>query len=182
MCRMISGMIGCLKIPELWRLWICPVLWWIAGEDGIDRKIPANALGILALLEIPLGMLELEKVIPLTEIGVAVGAGCLYEGGAGWPPWYLWSALLPGLMMLAVSVLSENTLGRGDAYLFVALGFCLRPMEVLGICQISLLAGGIWGIGKSRYERRRSRMQTSDSIPLAPFVALGAGLIWLWNV
>jgi len=70
-------------------------------------------------------------------------------------------SLLPGLLMLAVSVIGRGQLGIGDAWLFLALGLRLDPAGNYLLAQTAFLLAGIGGM-----LGRRKRL------PLVPCVAL----------
>ena len=81
-------------------------------------------------------------------------------------------SLLPGIILLIISFISREAIGRGDVYVVSLLGFMTGIDRILAILLISMLSCGIFGLaymvmkGKSR----------KDTLPYVPFL-LGAYIL-----
>ena len=92
---------------------------------------------------------------------------------AGRPAAEMVSALLPGILLLAVSVISGGKIGEGDALCFMALGFGLAPETLMGIMCMSFLAAGLFSLCLLLHGGRRAADAEFAFIPfiLAAFAA-----------
>ncbi len=111
----------------------------------------------------------------LVFLAAAGIAGSLLEGR---PIAEMLAALLPGILLLAVSVISGERLGAGDALCFTALGFGLAPEELLGILCISFLPAGLYSLGILLKKGRRGADAGFAFIPFILFAYAADRLLW----
>ena len=104
-----------------------------------------------------------------------------YRAGQGeeWSKWMLWClmGILPGTAMLVISKVSKETIGYGDGYLTLILGFSIGFWVTLGVLGIAFLGA----MGAAIYLiiiRRRSR---NSEIAFVPFLFLGMAGTGLWK-
>lgn len=74
-----------------------------------------------------------------------------------------------GGMLLLMAFVSRQQIGYGDAAVFLALGMCLGPVNVLWILWISMLAAGAMGIVGIFRKKHGWR----SKLPYIPFVSVG---------
>ncbi len=88
--------------------------------------------------------------------------------------WELALGLMPGLLFLAVSLLSKGKIGVGDGWIFVALGGICGFGFTLSAALIALLSaiivGGILVL--------RKKMPKGAEFPFVPFIAGATLLEW----
>ncbi|MCD8077691.1 MAG: hypothetical protein LUE63_04840 [Lachnospiraceae bacterium] len=110
-------------MSELWvKISVTPLLFLLCWQDLRERQLEAAYLCLLALCG-PGAVVLAEEADTVQLL-----------------------SLLPGLLLLAVSVLSGEALGEGDALLFLALGFSLEMPGLLRLCTESFLLAGIGGL------------------------------------
>ena len=100
---------------HMWMLGMCSV------EDCKEKRISLWKIRLYAVL------------ILAYEIWYRAGQG------EGWSKWMLWClmGILPGTAMLVISRVSKETIGYGDGYLTLILGFSMGFWDTLGILGIS---------------------------------------------
>ncbi|MCD8055052.1 MAG: prepilin peptidase [Lachnospiraceae bacterium] len=134
-------------MSELWiRISVTPLLFLLCCQDLREKQLETRLLCLLALC--------------------GPGADAL----TGEPEAARLLSLLPGFLLLAVSVLSGEALGEGDALLFVSLGFSLEMSRLLRLCTESFLLAGIAGL--AIWVRMRGTGERAGEIrmPFLPFL------------
>ena len=125
-------------------------------------------LGILVLLGINAWTDVRKREISLPGILLFATAAFLWRTGKEETGIIMIYPLLPGLLLAAVSVLTEGAVGMGDAILLCALGTALDMGEMLRLlCISALLCGGASLAMLCRGKNRK------ESIPFVPFLLLG---------
>lgn len=81
-------------------------------------------------------------------------------------------SLLPGIILLIISFISREAIGRGDVYVVSLLGFMTGIDRILAILLISMLSCGIFGLA---YMVMRGKSR-KDTLPYVPFL-LGAYIL-----
>lgn len=89
----------------------------------------------------------------------------------------LGGALLGGGFLLLVTVLSGGGMGGGDVKLLLAAGFYLGPVLTGLALFISVLVGGLVGLGLILLKIKKRK----DPIPFGPFLCLGILAATLWG-
>lgn len=96
------------------------------------------------------------------QTAVGLGTGCLRDVSGE----ILWSRFLPGLLILAISCITKEKVGRGDGWLFVALGVYLTAeQQLLLLCGAAILAS-LWTV----LLFCRGRVDKSTTVAFVPFV------------
>ena len=112
------------------------------------------------------------RVIPNWLVAVAAVAGLMVAGYEGRAASALVSGLLASAPFLLVSTLKPEGMGMGDVKLVAVVGICLGQAVWIALAVglgLAGLTGAVIALG-----RRQPPGQTA--LPLAPFLALGAGL------
>lgn len=86
------------------------------------------------------------------------------------------AGLIPGLILLIISMLTKEAIGRGDVYVVMLLGFMLGFEKILTILCLSMVMTALTGL-VCMVLGIRSR---KDSLPYIPFI-LGAYTIMLMS-
>ncbi len=82
-----------------------------------------------------------------------------------------------GLLLLAISLLSRQALGMGDAFLFIMTGIFLGALKNLFLLLLSLTLAAIAGVTLLIKNRKKGR----QSLPFSPFIFTGYILILLFT-
>ncbi|MCD7957233.1 MAG: prepilin peptidase [Lachnospiraceae bacterium] len=78
--------------------------------------------------------------------------------------------LLPGVFCLAVSFLTGQEIGCGDAFLIMSCGFSLGFQKSLAVLYAAFLCVGLWALGLVLFAKGKRKTE----IPFAPFMLAGA--------
>ena len=76
-------------------------------------------------------------------------------------------SLLPGILLLALSLLSGERIGTGDALCLTALGFGMEPEEIMEIFCTGFLAAGVYS---AAVVIKKGRRGADESFAFIPFV------------
>lgn len=77
---------------------------------------------------------------------------------------------LPGVLCLAVSFLTGQEIGYGDAFLIMSCGFSLGLYKGMIILYAAFLCVGLWALGMVLSGKGKRKTE----IPFAPFMLAGA--------
>ncbi|MCD7884419.1 MAG: A24 family peptidase [Lachnospiraceae bacterium] len=77
---------------------------------------------------------------------------------------------LPGVFCLALSFLTGQEIGYGDAFLIMSCGFSLGVQKGMAVLYAACLCVGIWAIGLVLAGKGKRKTE----IPFAPFLLAGA--------
>ncbi len=105
--------------------------------------------------------------------GIALTSWHLWNGSRDW--YDVLFALLPGILLLGLSILTEGKIGRGDGDMALILGLMLdraaASSVLLTACLLTaIFAGAGLALGK---------LQKTSRIPFAPFLLSADILIWI---
>lgn len=102
--------------------------------------------------------------IPLFLAGEA-GWLILGEGQSLW----IFLGVIPGVVLLLFSILSEEALGRGDGLVAMVLGIYTGALEAVLTISLAFLAAGIYSgiLWICKYKKN------TDSIAFVPFLLIG---------
>ena len=89
----------------------------------------------------------------------------------------LGGALLGGGFLLLVTLFSGGGMGGGDVKLLLAAGFYLGPIPTGLALFISVIIGGLVGLGLILLKIKKRK----DPIPFGPFLCLGILIVTLWG-
>ena len=115
---------------------------------------------VQAFLDARTGYVSMPLLLAQTVAGVV--AGGLKEVSGTLMVW----RFMPGLLLLASSVLSREKIGQGDAWLFVALGVYLSAGQQVILLGVALFLAAVWII----LFRRRNVVEKDIELPFVPFV------------
>lgn len=102
----------------------------------------------------------------------------LLLSGKGWEE-LLWS-ILPGILLLAVSLRTHGKVGMGDAWILMVTGLQMGFFPVLMICWgASLLILG-WFLAFAVWSEKKNN--SGMELPMVPFFFLAAVAIWLYRI
>lgn len=79
------------------------------------------------------------------------------------------SSISIGIILLVISLLTEEKLGRGDAFYLIALGVFLEFSRMICMCMISFFTVAIFGI----IMMIMKKMTKKSKVPFLPFITLG---------
>lgn len=77
--------------------------------------------------------------------------------------------LLPGMIGLLIAVITNESIGYGDVWMLLGLGFVLRGEEMLTLSMVALLAAGIWALVLICLFHKEKKYE----IPFVPFLLIG---------
>ena len=98
----------------------------------------------------------------LTGGGLIPEGWLLYEPGPG----NVAMALMPGLFLLLVSLLTGEAIGRGDVYVVMILGLMVGFDRIYPILFISMAACGLTGLVLIALKKRKR----DEALPYMPFL------------
>ena len=108
-----------------------------------------------------------KKRISLCSIGIYLLIWvCAFASDCEWIR--IGAALVPGIIMLIISILSRGAIGMGDGILVMALGVCLSWMEIAIVLAIALMLSFFWAV--IQLLARKNRMY---AFPFVPFLFMG---------
>lgn len=81
---------------------------------------------------------------------------------------FLWFGLLPGLVLMLLSIFYRKQIGIGDGIMVAVIGLVVGLKEILMILQIGFFCAGIWGT--ILHMRKKGQ---NNVIPFAPCLLLG---------
>lgn len=133
-------------------------------------------IGMMLLVLVPCCIMDLKtKTLPViwlwvyTLIGIAVSA----FGKEEWTSIFL--GFIPGFLLFFISFVTNGGIGRGDAYLYLAIGSIIGVRDTLIVLFLSLLLAAGYGV----YLLKVQKKQRNYKIPFAPFTAGGYGIFLL---
>lgn len=90
--------------------------------------------------------------------------------------WYgIVAAVLPGILLLILSGLTEEKIGRGDGEMVLVLGLLLGAGECIAVlCAASFFSAIYAGIGLAA-----GKLRKGSRIAFAPFLLTGIAAVWL---
>ena len=124
------------------KIFITLYLFLASVFDIKSRKIPLILITIFSILEIIISLFFLEN-------------------------FYFLFGLIPGLIMIIISYITNNSFGYADAFLIFSLGFTLSFYEVFHILLLGLFFASI--IGCLFLLKKKSKKY---KLPFSPFLLL----------
>ena len=124
----------------------------IGVVDWRKKRIPMWMLGSLGILSILFRIFVSEVTWKSSIAGLAVG----------------------GLMLL-IGLCTRQAIGYGDGWMIFLLGFCLGLKDILILVFVAASSAGLCGLILGIC---RGKIQ-NQSLPFAPFLALGYGVVML---
>jgi leader peptidase (prepilin peptidase)/N-methyltransferase len=113
-----------------------------------------------------------KEISLLPVIGMAaIGAGCSLLGG-DWTDVSVLLRFLPGLLVLLLARLTDESIGYGDGWVLLALGCFLDPEDLVSLCMAAISCAGIAALFLLLVLHRGRHAQ----IPFVPFLLLGYGI------
>ncbi|MDO4519046.1 MAG: prepilin peptidase [Eubacteriales bacterium] len=108
------------------------------------EMLEKSAILFLLLLEAGSDMKRREIHLPATLVLWGIGAArVIYQKEA---VVYLIAALLPGLILLFLSMIAKGEIGAGDGIVLLGLGLWVSAEQILQIVQISFGLCGIYAV------------------------------------
>lgn len=80
-----------------------------------------------------------------------------------------------GFIVIVCAWISRQRIGYGDGIIFIVLGMCMEPAEVLGILWGSMLIAGIYGTIKIMALKKSK----SYALPFIPFVTVAYVVVFI---
>ena len=160
------------RVPELVSV---PIAFFLAAACFVHFGVTAEAfisaifvvvLVVLSVIDYERGLLPNRIVLPATAV-ILVLQLAFFPGDA---LEYVISTVGAGLFFLVLYLINRAGLGQGDVKFALLLGAGLGQGVVLGIFLGMFFAG----IGGLVVIARRGTSARKDTIPLGPFLALGA--------
>lgn len=142
--------------------------------------IHIGMLGICSVEDWKEKQISLWKIWLYAIVIVIYEIWCFLGGRQEMSEWLIrvLTGILPGIGMLIMGKLSQETIGYGDGYLTLILGFSMGFWEILGILGIALF--GVFGAAIYLVVvRKKSR---NSQIAFVPFLLLGMAGTALWNI
>ena len=129
---------------------------------------------VLAWEDYRSGMLDLRSIAAGALVGAAFLVLEAVGAAQGWLSILLsrGSALLWGILLLILSRLSRDALGKGDGLCFLSFAVWWGFIRVFSLLFLSLLLSALAGMGLLLLRRKKRK----DSLPLMPFL-WGAALV-----
>ncbi len=109
------------------------------------------------------------RQISLLSVGIFLVLGILYQCFYLKQGTVMLLGLIPGVVLVAVSKATSESLGMGDALLMLVLGIYLGLEEAVNVLLLSLFLAAIWA-GILLVVRRKKR---DYEFPFVPFLLLG---------
>ncbi len=81
--------------------------------------------------------------------------------------------MIPGIVIIIISILFANSIGMGDGLVILAIGSLLGMSRIISIIIEAFLLSGLFGLLYLIYKKGGKK----DQIPFIPFVFLGT----LWS-
>lgn len=131
----------------------CLFLWSAAVPDIRTKRIPLRG-------------------IVLFTAAVAAGNLVMPTDLAGCP---LWVGVIPGAVMLLLSLIFKGELGEGDGICVMACGFCTGLDEIIPILEGALLLCAAFG-GYRILSRKICSEQSEDKLAFIPFLAISSSI------
>lgn len=133
-------------------------------------------VGLMSLILIPCCVTDIrERTLPTVWLLIctAVGIGGSIWWKTGWG--FVVAGLFPGILLFAVSFLTRGGIGKGDAYLYLAVGSAIGLWNsfILLFTALALASGYGLYLLKIRKKGRKYKL------PFAPFTAGGYILLLL---
>lgn len=127
---------------------------------------------LLVLLLVPQAIIDFRKktVFILPNVGCTI-IFQIAMGSCGW--WKHISSMIPGIVIIIISILFANSIGMGDGLVILAIGSLLGMSRIISIIIEAFLLSGLFGLLYLIYKKGGKK----DQIPFIPFVFLGT----LWS-
>ena len=78
-------------------------------------------------------------------------------------------ALLPGIIFIAISKITKESMGYGDGIIVLVMGVYISPQKIVGSLMIALIFAAVWSGILLVFFRKKKH----DEFPFVPFVLLG---------
>lgn len=127
---------------------------------------------VLLLLLLPQGIMDiLKKEVPIVPnlVGLAIFQ-IIMEPCSLWN--HVW-AIIPGVIIMIVSGIFTNSIGKGDGLVVMVIGSLLGINKVAEVIMRAFLLSGLFGIVYIISKKGGKK----DQIPFVPFLLLGT----LWS-
>lgn len=132
-------------------------------------------LGVCAVSDIQRREIDLYVILLITA-GAIIYRGYTGEYWEGF--WELGLRLLPGLLMVLVSIFKKNVLGMGDSIIVLASGYILGATLNTAMLLTGFVISGVYGLILVCFKKRKM----NDTVPFVPFLLCGCilfpGLTW----
>ena len=135
-------------------------------------------LGMTAVILTPCCITDMKsKTLPTVWLLAGTAAG---TARAVWERGLLLAlmGLLPGCVLFAVSFATRGGIGKGDAYLYLAVGSLLGLWNCLTVLFAALLLASCYGIFLMKVRKKGRKYK----IPFAPFTAGGCLLLGILSL
>ena len=131
-----------------------------------------------------------EKKIPVLFLWAAASVAAAWMAGyymilLDWTDMseaYLWlamrgAALIPGMLLLAVSVITKGAVGRGDGFFFLVSGMYLGFWDNVALLLCGLLLCSLWGMGLIIWRMFEKKKIRNIRLPFLPFLVPAAVIL-----
>ncbi|MDO4298439.1 MAG: A24 family peptidase [Lachnospiraceae bacterium] len=83
--------------------------------------------------------------------------------------WEMILSLIPGMLCLFISFLTQEGLGYGDSIAIAVCGFALGLERIFSVVVIGFFLAAVWGIGLCIFRKAGRKME----FPFLPFLTIG---------
>lgn len=90
---------------------------------------------------------------------------------------WLCRGVVPGVILICVSLISKQQIGMGDAMVFLFAGICVGLYKCLILLWISLVFAGIFGVIFCLAKKKEMKYR----LPFIPFVAVGYAVLYIFG-
>ncbi len=116
--------------------------------------------------------IEKKLVVAGLAAGLYLELNRIFNGTGNWAEAV--AALLPGVAVWSISLLTEGKIGRGDGNMLLVVGLLLGGnLCVTVLCTACLLTALYAGTGMTL-----GRLKKDSRIPFAPFLLAAMGIVW----
>lgn len=133
-------------------------------------------MALMAFILIPCCVTDMrDRTLPAVWLMICTAAGMAVSvfWKEGWGIWAV--GMFPGIGLFVMNFITKGGIGRGDAYLYLAVGSVIGLWDSLLLLFVSLFLASCYG-GYLLKIRKKGR---KHQIPFAPFTAAGYLLLLL---
>ncbi|HEY5221338.1 MAG TPA: prepilin peptidase [Candidatus Paceibacterota bacterium] len=135
-----------------------------------------EALLVMAVIDIRLGIIPDEINIFLGVIGILLAIAPGWEGGAVLGK-VIGAAVAAVFFAILIAVTRGKGMGMGDLKLAIPLGLIFGWPDIIFILACSFIIGAIVGV----FAIARGKSSMKSTLPFGPFLALGAAAMFFWG-
>jgi len=132
-------------------------------------------MGIASVIDIKKKEISIALIITAFGIGALSVVSKIYNGE--WDAYYILMGILPGLVLIGVSILAKDTLGMGDGLMAVFMGAVFGVyVTIVGLFVAFFLASIV-----SLVLIVIKKLNKKSSIPFMPFLTSGFGFAFFMS-